>query len=556
MYAKEESELILIQFDLPTSPQKILEGKMCKKNLWNYIRLTAIILFIFNSINPSLVHAEGLHAPLPWTLSFDSPLYQINTLEVYNGYLYAGGFDLSQTDGHLYRFDGTTWSDLNLAAEIGVTVDVVESLQVFNNRLYIGMRVNIAGVYYVRAYYYDGTTFTLDLSRNGAAGYSGIEALTIHNGSLFAANGSTVGEVYQRLGDGNWITVGSSIEAGSPARSLASYNGSLFAGTGASGDHARVWRWDGATWILSADFQTDFGTTKDGVQNLAVSNGMLFAGTTGPGATGYIFSYDGTSWDNSFNLLGCVRTTVTNVNGNIWAGFVQPGAATCYGQVHQLVGNTWEDMGNLGDGAQSDFTDFANYNNFIFGSTVGSGKIYYASSDITPPTVISNSLISSYTASPPANFAITFSESVYNPSNGNLQDSVTNRENYLIVEEGSNGIFDTTSCATGVSVNDVRVPVSNVVYVPNTSIVNLGRQLKNGDYRLFVCGTTSIVDPSFNTLAGNNITSGTDYIFNFSVNIPAESSVSSLPKTGFTPQKTTYLPDQPADLNLAGNSHS
>jgi LPXTG-site transpeptidase (sortase) family protein len=69
-----------------------------------------------------------------------------------------------------------------------------------------------------------------------------------------------------------------------------------------------------------------------------------------------------------------------------------------------------------------------------------------------------------------------------------------------------------------------------------------------------VCGTTSIVDLASTALAGNGITSGTDYTFDFTVNtLPSNvpGDVVSLPRTGFAPHTVTSLPSQPADKEYA-----
>ena len=72
---------------------------MYKKLSKSFLGAMTIVLFIFVALNNSSVRAEELSAPATWSLSFDSPLYQMSALEVYNGYLYAAGFDLSQTNG-------------------------------------------------------------------------------------------------------------------------------------------------------------------------------------------------------------------------------------------------------------------------------------------------------------------------------------------------------------------------------------------------------------------------------------------------------------------------
>lgn len=157
---------------------------------------------IDNSTQEAAEHKIGSHhdPPTTWILSFDSPNYAIEGLETFDGKLYACGFDANQTNGKLFEFNGIIWKDMNFETRVGVTVDLVHALQVFDNLLYIGTRVDVGGIKYVRVYSYDGTNFTRDLSRKGMNFYSGIEDLTVHNNTLYAANGSRVGEVYKRIG--------------------------------------------------------------------------------------------------------------------------------------------------------------------------------------------------------------------------------------------------------------------------------------------------------------------------------------------------------------------
>jgi len=167
--------------------------------------------------------------------------------------------------------------------------------------------------------------------------------------------------------------------------------------------------------------------------------------------------------------------------------------------------------------------------------------------DTSYPTVVSDSLVASYTTGP-SSFTVTFSENVYDPSGNTNADDVTNPANYLLVENGVNNIFNTTSCAGGLVSDDTQTTVTSVAYDGvNTATVNLGSALPSGTYRLFVCGTTSIVDPALNEL--NN--GASDYTFNFVVGAPTTTTTTSaslLPATGFAPNRLTSLQPQPANL--------
>ena len=170
--------------------------------------------------------------------------------------------------------------------------------------------------------------------------------------------------------------------------------------------------------------------------------------------------------------------------------------------------------------------------------------------DNTYPTVVSNSLVASYTSGP-NDFMVTFSENVYDPEGSAGADDVTNPANYLLVEAGVNGVFNTTSCAGGRVADDTQIAVNSVTYdsATFTSTVNIngGTALPAGEYRLFVCGTTSIVDIALNPL--NNGTS--DYTFDFVVTPPPVTpspppASAALPDTGFAPNRITSLSDQSA----------
>jgi len=147
--------------------------------------------------------------------------------------------------------------------------------------------------------------------------------------------------------------------------------------------------------------------------------------------------------------------------------------------------------------------------------------------DIAGPAVVATSLQPTYVAPGPSSFTVTFSEPVVNPRGTSDPDDVTNPANYLLVEAGGDGTFQTATCMGGVGGDDAQVPVAGVIYdsMSLTATVSLGGPLPAGTYRLFVCGTTSITDP-----AGNKLNGGTDSTFDFAV--LAINEVPALGRTG------------------------
>ncbi|MCB2202591.1 sortase [bacterium] len=149
----------------------------------------------------------------------------------------------------------------------------------------------------------------------------------------------------------------------------------------------------------------------------------------------------------------------------------------------------------------------------------------------------------------PSTLEVEFSENVLHDGSENC---ATNPINYLLFKAGDNNTFDTQSCQdqarSNVGNDDVFIPVGPINYEDNdgagpfvaTLTVNNGVSLPVGDYRLLVCGTTSIHDLGGNTLNdGESDTSVTIRVIN-----PSE-----LPQTGFTPNVITRLSEQP--LNKA-----
>lgn len=140
----------------------------------------------------------------------------------------------------------------------------------------------------------------------------------------------------------------------------------------------------------------------------------------------------------------------------------------------------------------------------------------------------------------PTDFMLMFDQAVADPAGNTAPEDVTNVNNYLLVNLGTNGLLDTVSCDGGVVPDDVRVTIDNVTYNSSSfsAIVsfNGGTSLPDGNYALFVCGTTSIT----NTL-GNPLGGGIDHLTRFTVGkLP-----SKIPNTGFAPGKVTTLPLQP-----------
>ncbi len=123
-------------------------------------------------------------------------------------------------------------------------------------------------------------------------------------------------------------------------------------------------------------------------------------------------------------------------------------------------------------------------------------------------------------------------------------DAANYTGNYLLVEAGNNGQFDTQSCAAGLAADDVQFAISAAVYDPTENLatltVNNGVRLPAGVYRLFICGTTSILSQTGYHLNGD-LVSGADSTLDFTI----LATPATLPDTGFVPMRLTRQPAQP-----------
>jgi hypothetical protein len=112
---------------------------------------------------------------------------RVEALGVYNGHLYATSYD----GGHVYRYDGTSWTDCGLLGENTQTY----SLAVYEGRLYIGTWPS------GRVYRFEDVNHWTDVGRLGEE--LEVMGMLVHNGRLIAGT-LPLAEVYQYEGGSAW----------------------------------------------------------------------------------------------------------------------------------------------------------------------------------------------------------------------------------------------------------------------------------------------------------------------------------------------------------------
>ncbi|MGA2113096.1 MAG: choice-of-anchor Q domain-containing protein [Anaerolineales bacterium] len=146
------------------------------------------------------------------------------------------------------------------------------------------------------------------------------------------------------------------------------------------------------------------------------------------------------------------------------------------------------------------------------------------------PLVTSSNPAAGATVPSPNQLSVTFNQDMRDDGSSKAAD---NPANYLLVEAGPNGVFDTLSCQDGRLGDDTNVPIAHASYASGTqtATLTLAAPLRPGAYRLFVCGTTSIW-----SVAGLELNNGgSDSQIDFDV------SSSIMPSTGFAAGRISAL---------------
>lgn len=112
----------------------------------------------------------------------------------------------------------------------------------------------------------------------------------------------------------------------------------------------------------------------------------------------------------------------------------------------------------------------------------------------------------SYTAPGPDTVEITFSETLTNAT-------ATDENNYLLLEAGPNGTFETVDCAGGLQGDDVLAapPYNTSNYTDPITTLTVSPALPEGVYRLHICAALTDADD------GLQLNDGADEIVNFTV---------------------------------------
>jgi len=173
-----------------------------------------------------------------WNTSYEI----VYSLSVYNGNLYAG-LGLTATDAEVWSYNGSTWAKVGgdgVNNSWNTVYEAVETLKTFNNKLYAGLGNSSDDA---EVWEYNGSTWSLI-------------------GGDSVNNSWAAGEMER-------------------VRSLAGYNGELYASTGTAAGDAEVWRYNGTTWTRAGGDDANNSWTINQYENAGILidyKGKIYAG--------------------------------------------------------------------------------------------------------------------------------------------------------------------------------------------------------------------------------------------------------------------------------------
>jgi hypothetical protein len=265
----------------------------------------AALVWRFDGTTWTLIGGQGVNGS--WA---PNTYEQVMSMASYDGQLFVG-LGASANDAEVWRFDGTTWTQVggdSLNNGWTTNFEEVDSLAAYGGYLYAGIGASASDG---EVWRWNGTTWAKiggdSLNSGWAAGFDRVSSLALYNGELVAGLGSTAGEAeVWRWNGTTWAkiggdTVGSSWDSANfeQVEALLSFNDKLYAGLGNGTDDAELWEYDGTTWtkIGGDDVNSSWTSgTYERVKTLAVYNGDLYAGLGSGAGDGEVWRWNGTTW--------------------------------------------------------------------------------------------------------------------------------------------------------------------------------------------------------------------------------------------------------------------
>ena len=264
------------------------------------------LLWQYNDSTWSVIGGQGLNSS--WSsYTYESVLSMIS----HQGQLYAG-LGITAGDAEIWTWNGSSWSKMGgdgASSSWNTSYEEVSSMATYNDKLYAGLG-NSNGDSEV--WEWNGSAWTKiggdTLNSSWSTAYNKVSAMTIFDGKLYAGLGSGAGEAEVWYWNGSaWTkmggdTVNSSWDSSSfeQVDALTTYNGQLYAGLGTSTGDAEVWKYNGSSWSLVGGDEVNSSWTTgtyERAKSLAVYNGKLYAGLGNGAGEGEVWVWNDSEWE-------------------------------------------------------------------------------------------------------------------------------------------------------------------------------------------------------------------------------------------------------------------
>lgn len=289
----------------------------------------------------------------------DTDNFSAFSLALYNGVLYAGTWN--NTDGcEVWRLDGPGSNDWTRVASNGfgkASTRGVHCMEVYNGRLYAGVANNSLGF---EVWAYDETNWTQVADVGLGTDSTWAQSMAVLDGKLYMGSGWGAGARIWTYDGSTWTQIntdGFGDSDNQSARSLASYNGHVYAGVYNTTDYCNLYRYDGPTavdWTLVADgsvFDDDYAE----IRSLAAYDGKLYIGTAGWSASCEVWEYDGSTFtqnDPGASLQYDATRCMTLQNNLLYVGTGNDSGTPSGGQVwaYNAALDSWTKVNSEGFG--------------------------------------------------------------------------------------------------------------------------------------------------------------------------------------------------------------
>ncbi len=252
-----------------------------------------------------LIGGQGVNSSWP-----ANTYEQVMSMASFRGKLIVG-LGTSASDAEVWQWDGSSWSKIggdSVGSSWPAGYEEVDAMAATDSELYVGLGASAGDG---EVWQWDGSSWSKiggDSINSGWANYADrVSSIAIHNGKIYAGLGSSTGEaeIWEWSGSA-WSKVGGDSVGSSwnattyqQVESLISYNGKLYAGLGNITGAGTLWQWDGSTWtqVGGDDINGSWTTgTYEKVKTLAVYNGDLYAGLGSSTGDGEVWRLSENTW--------------------------------------------------------------------------------------------------------------------------------------------------------------------------------------------------------------------------------------------------------------------